>query len=156
MASLQTHQSEPLSRGVALAHPGESLATYDHSRRRIFIGPMPEKVASQADLDSSNRKVTNQISRWLHSSDEGSDEADKSSMSFLQNHAYNGFLQQGGRKEDWGQQAETHERQNMWNKWQESEWGGSMRHRKKRRWYYHTTLGRGKLRNRERFRRKRS
>lgn len=92
---------------------------------------MPEKVASQADLDSSNRKVTNQISRWLHSSDEGSDGADKSSMSFLQNHAYHGFLQQGGRKEDWGQQAETHERQNMWNKWQESEWGGSLRHRKK-------------------------
>ncbi|KAG2039604.1 hypothetical protein BDR03DRAFT_1008925 [Suillus americanus] len=135
MASLQMHQSEPLSRGVALAHPGESLACYGHSRRRIFIGPMPEKDASkdasQTDLDSSNRKVTNQILRWLHSSDEGSDGANESSTSFLQNHAYLGFLHQGGRKEDWGQQAETDERQNMWNRWQESEWGGAMRHRKK-------------------------
>jgi hypothetical protein len=96
---------------------------------------MPEKDASkdvsQTDLDLSNRKVTNQILRWLHSSDKGSDGADESSTSFLQNHAYHGFLQQGGRKEDWGQQAETDERQNMWKKWQESEWGGSMRHRKK-------------------------
>ncbi|KAG1882580.1 hypothetical protein F4604DRAFT_1741551 [Suillus subluteus] len=135
MASLQPHQSEPLSRGVALAFPGESLACYGHSRRRIFIGPMPEKDASkdasQIDLDSSNRKVTNQILRWLHSSNEGSDGADESSTSFLQNHAYLGFLHQGGRKEDWGQQAETDERQNMWNRWQQSEWGGAMRHRKK-------------------------
>lgn len=96
---------------------------------------MPEKDASkgasQTDLDSSNRKVTNQILRWLHSSDGGSDGADESSISFLQNHAYHGFLHQGGRKEDWGQQAETDERQNIWNRWQESEWGGSMRHRKK-------------------------
>lgn len=135
MASLQAHQSEPLLRDVALAHPGESLASYDHSRRRIFIGPMPEKDASkdaiQTDLDSSNKKVTNQILRWLHSSDERSNGADDSSTSFLQNHAYRGFLRKGGRKEDWGEEAETDERQNMWKRWQESEWGGSLRRHKK-------------------------
>ncbi|KAG2155842.1 uncharacterized protein EDB93DRAFT_1128478 [Suillus bovinus] len=135
MASLQTHQCKPLLPGVTLAHPGESLASYDHSRRRIFIGPMPEKDASKdtihTDLDSSNRKVTNQILRWLHSSDEESDGADELSTSFLQNHAYRSFLHRGGRKEDWGQQAETDERQNMWKRWQESEWGGSLTHHKK-------------------------
>ncbi|KAG1742396.1 uncharacterized protein EDB91DRAFT_1279626 [Suillus paluster] len=33
--------------------------------------------------------------------------------------------------EDWGRQAETDERQNIWNRWQESEWGGALRHRRK-------------------------
>ncbi|KAG2151386.1 hypothetical protein DEU56DRAFT_777628 [Suillus clintonianus] len=135
MASLHPHRTEPLSRGVALAHPGESLASYDHLRRRFFIGPMPEKDASkdasQTNIDSSNRKVTDQISSWLHSRARGSDGDDESSTSFLQNHAYHRFLHRGGRKEEWGQQAEADERQNIWDRWQESEWGGSMRHRKK-------------------------
>lgn len=129
MASLQSQQGQSCSHRATLTPPGESLANYDHSRRRVFIGPMPEKEVSNTDIYSDNRKLTQQIKGWLHSS-AGHNEDEESFISVLFHHAYRDFIHHE-RKEEWGQQAETVVRQGIWQRWQESEWGGSLKHHRK-------------------------
>ncbi|OJA08772.1 hypothetical protein AZE42_01293 [Rhizopogon vesiculosus] len=131
MASLQPQLGEPFPHRATLTPAGESLASYDHSRRRVFIGPMLEKEASNTDIYSDNRKLTQQIESWLHSSAEGLNEDEESFISVLLRHAFQDFLRQDGRQEDWGQQTETVVRQGIWKRWQESEWGGSLKHRRR-------------------------
>jgi hypothetical protein len=131
MASLQSQQGESFSHCATSTPAGESLASCDHSRRRVFIGPMPEKEASNTDISSDNRELAHQIKSWLHSSADGRNEDKESFISVLLRHAYQDFLLQGGRKEHWGQEAETEVRQGAWQRWQDSEWGGSIKHHRK-------------------------
>jgi len=130
MATLQSQQ-EAFSHHPILTPPGEFLACCDYSRRRIFIGPMPEKETSDTDLYSDNRKLTQQIKSWLHSSAEGQNEDEESFISVLLRRAYQDFLRQDGRMEDWGQESEAAVRQGIWKRWQESKWGGSLQHRRR-------------------------
>lgn len=98
-----------------------------HRHRRRFIGPLPESVF----LSSGNRRW-DQKTRWKFwkKADTDSGEEDASLRSAIQQHALQFFLGHGGRKEDWGETAEHHVREEMLQKWTDSEWGRLRKERK--------------------------
>jgi hypothetical protein len=49
----------------------------------------------------------------------------------IKNQAFNFFIQQGGKVEDWGENEETNAVEEMLKRWRDSEWGSILRRRKK-------------------------
>ncbi len=81
-----------------------------HNHRRIFIGPLPEKVITQQEQLQSraNSFVTEAIKR----------------------NAFHLFISRGGRQEDWREGDEQNIVDEMTTRWQDSEWGRFWRRRK--------------------------
>lgn len=102
--------------------------------RRVFIGPMPEKVLSQTEAQV--RKNLQRGKRpWFYRSRASvdGDEADHDSLSgVIQDHAFQFFLSQGGKEEDWGENEEESVRQEMLRRWKDSEWGSIWKRRKRK------------------------
>ncbi|KAH7921911.1 hypothetical protein BV22DRAFT_1197834 [Leucogyrophana mollusca] len=131
---------------IILAAPNEPTTSYDyHSHRRLFIGPMPEKVLAQTDSPTGKKKRKDgKTAGWLHLVD-GDDEMDGVSTGstlfrVIDDHAFHFFLRQGGKVEEWGEDVKDSTREEMLRRWRESEWGGILRRRRKegsntaRRW----------------------
>lgn len=81
-----------------------------HNHRRIFIGPLPEKVVTQQEQLQSraNSFVTEAI----------------------KHNAFHLFISRGGRQEDWRETDEQNIVNEMMSRWQDSEWGRFWRRRK--------------------------
>ncbi|GJE98302.1 hypothetical protein PsYK624_145290 [Phanerochaete sordida] len=90
-----------------------------HKYRRRFIGPMPERVVSQ--LDST---VHDSPHGWrgLFSRRQGAKDEDAGVRDAIRDYAKQFFLGQGGREEDWGENEERHIREEMYRRWQQTEW----------------------------------
>ncbi|KAK0464663.1 guanine nucleotide exchange factor [Desarmillaria tabescens] len=74
-----------------------------HVHRRVFIGPMPEKLLSgEATTDQDEERNLSQL---------------------VKNTAYRFFLLGGGNPDEWGESNESSVREEMLSKWRESEWG---------------------------------
>ncbi|KAL4250079.1 hypothetical protein ABKN59_004898 [Abortiporus biennis] len=107
----------------------------DEHKPRRFIGPLPENVFLQSaslSVSNSNKGVAGGKSGWFgmfglggpNTDSEDHHNAETASLkSAIQQHALQFFLGHGGKKEDWGEEMERKVREEMLEKWKESEWG---------------------------------
>ncbi|KDQ62280.1 hypothetical protein JAAARDRAFT_454727 [Jaapia argillacea MUCL 33604] len=102
--------------------------TDSHSHGRIFIGPMPEKVLSRTEIQTGKKKKRKK--RWFGVTSTTSDGDDESVSDVIREHALTFFINHGGREEDWDESAEACAREEMLQKWKDSEWGKILRGRK--------------------------
>jgi len=97
-------------------------------QRRIFIGPMPEKVIahteatqhkhSQLAIGSVFSLTQQQPSDNIHNADK-IEEVSR----LLKGHAFRFFLHEGGKPEDWDEEEEQHITDELAKRWKSSEWG---------------------------------
>ncbi|KAF8208836.1 hypothetical protein K438DRAFT_1917210 [Mycena galopus ATCC 62051] len=86
-----------------------------HLHKRVFIGPMPEKVVPLADPAPGKGKKK----RRLHFGDD----EDGHISQIIREHAFAFFIQEGGNEEDWEETREQSVRDEMLRRWRETEWG---------------------------------
>lgn len=112
---------------ISVSAPNANDAPDDseHAHHRVFIGPMPEKVVSKTEAHASKHRKR----RLFRSS--SVDEDDDISQVIKQN-AFTFFLRTGGRAEDWGENEEQSTREEMLQRWKDSEWGTIWAHRRKK------------------------
>ncbi|KAG6896455.1 hypothetical protein C0992_008178 [Termitomyces sp. T32_za158] len=104
---------------IAVAPADDSLHALPHhdNCRRVFVGPMPEKVIKQAE-----QGVSQSNSRGDEHQDEISEVIKRNAFSF--------FIRQGGRPEDWGEDEERNVVEEMFRRWRDSEWAHIWRRRR--------------------------
>jgi len=113
-------------RGDGGLFPGPGPKSEEHRHRRRFIGPMPENVLT---LDpAANRQA--QKRRWFASSSRVSvssqgDEDHCIVRDVIKAYAYEFFKGHGGKDEDWGEEEEMSVREEMLQRWKQTEWGKS-------------------------------
>ncbi|KAF8225870.1 hypothetical protein L208DRAFT_1503595 [Tricholoma matsutake] len=108
-------------------HPysdGVHVPNDEHMRRRVFIGPMPEKVVSHTEAHALKLKK-----RGLFRIGTAQEEDD---MEIIKQNAFKFFVHAGGRPEDWGEDQEQSTRQEMLQRWRNSEWGAVWGSRQKK------------------------
>ncbi|KAG6850272.1 hypothetical protein H0H93_015529 [Arthromyces matolae] len=97
---------------------------YD-THRRMFIGPMPQKVISHTEKQQSK-----QGSRRSNSQDD----QDRDEISeIIKRNAFNFFIREGGRPENWGEDEERNVVEEMFRRWASSEWSQLWRSRKEQK-----------------------
>ncbi|KDR82730.1 hypothetical protein GALMADRAFT_844524 [Galerina marginata CBS 339.88] len=128
MASSSLNRGGPSTSNVNL--PAESLnqTTQPASHvRRMFVGPMPEKVIARNESQGKKPKLTlgSVLSLGTGAYNVGDDTSDKSEEveRVLKEHALRFFLHHGGKAEDWGDEEEQNVVDDLKNRWKESEWG---------------------------------
>jgi hypothetical protein len=104
-------------------------------QRRIFIGPMPEKVISQteATLHKRSQLAFESLTQEQPDNTHNIDKIEEVSR-ILKEHPFHFFLHEGGRAEDWNVEEEQHITDELVERWKSSEWGQlwtSRHHRKK-------------------------
>jgi len=108
-------------RGIS---PDPDSKNEGHRHRRRFIGPMPESVLT-AEV-TVNRQAQKKR-RWFSSSSRASvvsqEDEDQCLRDVIKAHAYEFFKGHGGKDEDWGEEEETSVREEMLQRWRQSEWG---------------------------------
>ncbi|KZP33529.1 hypothetical protein FIBSPDRAFT_309095 [Athelia psychrophila] len=104
--------------------------------RRFFLGPMPEKVVSRTEAEV-HRKKKKRLG-WLQRAnsapgidDDSTDNGSRLSAA-IQAHAFEFFLRQGGREEDWEEEQESTRRE-MLKRFTESQWGNIWNRRRAQR-----------------------
>ena len=78
---------------------------------------MPEKAINLSAQAVSSRRWSRFIGRAVENQHSGS------ISRAVKHHAFAFFLVSGGKKEEWGEEAEGHVVREMMNRWRESEWG---------------------------------
>lgn len=102
----------------------------DHGPRRMFVGPMPEKVVSNVEAEARKHGL------GLFHTKAGGDEAGADTdgvRHFMKEHAFQFFLRRGGKVEDWGEVEEQSTLEEMAERWRNSEWGSIWSRRRKRK-----------------------
>lgn len=134
MASTSTQREQPASplQNLSLGPTG----TPKDVHRRIFIGPMPEKVIAHAEGQGKKAKLT--VGSVLSFSFDNNHEvgrADKTDevTRTLKENAFRFFLHHGGNPEEWDEDEEQNLIEQMTKLWKESEWGKLWSHRHHRR-----------------------
>ncbi|KAI0051385.1 hypothetical protein FA95DRAFT_1554452 [Auriscalpium vulgare] len=102
-----------------------------HRNRRFFLGPMPQRVVTDTEQLVTKRQKLRNVFKLSNHADAASEDDDPLEE-VIQDYAYQFFLEQGGREEDWGSERERSVRQEMLRKWRESEWGRMWRARMKK------------------------
>ncbi len=82
---------------------------------------MPEKVVSQHAGVSTSSDATSFFSFWKRGRQ--GDEEDVGLRDAIRKHALQFFIGHGGKEEDFGEAEERNIREQMYNKWKQSEWG---------------------------------
>ncbi|KAJ6619492.1 Pleckstrin homology domain-containing protein [Mycena sp. CBHHK59/15] len=103
------------------------VAENGHLHRRVFIGPMPEKVISQADSEQRKDK------KWRFGRSRSVDDANENISQIIKDNAFTFFIQQGRNEEDWDETQEQSVREEMLRRWRESEWGSVLGRRKQQK-----------------------
>lgn len=108
-------------------------------QRRIFIGPMPEKVVSQTEATQQKRSqlAFGSVFSLTQEQPDNTHNIDKIEevSRIIKEHPFHFFLHEGGRAEDWNVEEEQHTTDELVERWKSSEWGQlwiSRHHRKKR------------------------
>lgn len=86
---------------------------------------MPEKVVSMTETQAHKEK-----NRGLFRAFTADAEDDMSQI--VKDHAFNFFINEGGRVEDWGENEERSTREEMLRRWRDSEWGKIWNRRRKK------------------------
>lgn len=106
-------------------------------QRRIFIGPMPEKVISQTEAAQHKRSQVTfgsvfSLTQEQPDSTHNIDKIEEVSR-FFKEHPFHFFLHEGGRAEDWNVEEEQHITEELAERWKTSEWGQLWTHRHHRK-----------------------
>jgi hypothetical protein len=98
-------------------------------QRRIFIGPMPEKVIAQTEATQHKRSQLNigsvfslTYEHWQLDNTHNIDKIEEVSR-IVKEHPFHFFLHDGGRAEDWNVEEEQHITDELAERWKSSEWG---------------------------------
>lgn len=73
-------------------------------QKRVFIGPMPERVVAQASDSPATGKAKRR--RFLQSSSTENEDDDDILSRLMRDHAFAFFIKQGGQEEEWGEGRE--------------------------------------------------
>jgi hypothetical protein len=103
-----------------------------HRHRRIFIGPLPEKLLSQTEAYARKRHHKD-IFLGRTSAPDGASNGVGHISQIIKDHAYEFFVREGGRREDWSAEEERSKAEALLHKWNQSEWGTIWHRRKQRR-----------------------
>ncbi|RDB17902.1 Meiotically up-regulated gene 56 protein [Hypsizygus marmoreus] len=98
-----------------LVTPADSSPDPEHAyaHRRMFVGPVPEKVISQTE---AQRQKQQKFFRAI-----AEDERDNIPQIFKQS-AFSFFIREGGKPEDWGETEEQNVVEEMYRRWKHNEW----------------------------------
>ena len=99
-----------------------------HLHRRIFIGPMPEKLISQTEAHAHKRHHRGIFLGRVQTQENESNNVSQ----VIRDHAFHHFMSEGGREEDWGEAEERGRAEALLQRWKETEWG-AVWHRRHRR-----------------------
>lgn len=88
----------PLSKSLSARSSGTRGLENGHAHKRVFIGPMPEKVVAQADTAKGKKRRKLRIG--------STDDDDENISHIIKEHAFAFFIQQGGNEEDWEETRE--------------------------------------------------
>ena len=102
---------------VTTHHNSEGIVQLndEHIHRRVFIGPMPEKVVSQTEAKALKHKK-----RGLFRISTPQEEDD---MNVIKEAAFKFFVHTGGQPKDWGEDQEQSITHELLQQWRNSEWG---------------------------------
>ncbi|KAG5648284.1 hypothetical protein DXG03_004854 [Asterophora parasitica] len=122
--------SNHLPPSIAISAPDDSAPDHKHhdTHRRVFIGAMPEKFISQTEAHIRKKKKKRHIFR--HGA---ADESSEDISDLIKQNAFSFFIREGGRPEDWGEDAESNVVAEMVQRWMSSEWGNIWRHRREKK-----------------------
>ncbi|KAJ3568113.1 hypothetical protein NP233_g5925 [Leucocoprinus birnbaumii] len=103
-----------------------------HLHRRIFIGPMPEKLVSQTEAHGHKH---HHRGIFLGRASTHRDDSDSSTnvSQLIKDHAFHHFMCEGGREEDWDEAEERGRSEALLQRWRESEWGALWHRRHRQR-----------------------
>ncbi|KAF9527558.1 hypothetical protein CPB83DRAFT_391423 [Crepidotus variabilis] len=130
--------SQTLTETQATSTAGSSSSPHsarNATQRRIFVGPMPERVIAnkegQIRKAKSSTALGSVFSLSLDAGDKTQPESDKSEevVRLLKENAYRSFLNRGGNAEDWKEDEDQDVVDELVQRWRESEWGQHWRHR---------------------------
>lgn len=132
MASISNNGEGPST----LPEPSDKSILSDNlsnvAHRRIFIGPMPEKVIAHTEAAQGKRtKLTVESVFSLSLDKDNAHHPDKREevSRVLKDNAFKFFLHKGGKAEDWGTEQEEGTIEELLNRWKESDWGKLWTHR---------------------------
>ncbi|KAH0586318.1 hypothetical protein H2248_007565 [Termitomyces sp. 'cryptogamus'] len=114
----------PSSIIVSSADGPPPVPRHHDNHRRIFVGPMPEKVISHTEKQQTEQGVSQPTSQGDERRDEISEIIKRNAFSF--------FIRQGGRPEDWGEDEEHNVVEEMFRRWRDSEWAHIWRRRREK------------------------
>lgn len=106
-------------------------------QRRIFIGPMPEKIISQTEGTQHKRSQVTigsvfSLTQEQPGNTHNIDKIEEVSR-IVKEHPFHFFLHEGGRAEDWNAEEEQHITDELAERWKSSEWGQLWTHRHHRK-----------------------
>ena len=136
MASTSNNGEGPSTANQPL--PESSNRSNDVAHRRIFIGPMPEKVIAHTEAAQGKRTkltIESVFSLSLDKNNAHNPDKREEVSRVLKDNAFRFFLHKGGKAEDWGSDEEEGTVNELLNHWKESEWGklwNRRHHRKKK------------------------
>ena len=115
---------------IMVASNVELKSTHGHTLYRFFLGPLPERVVSDAQ-----HLVTKSVNRprgffGFTQAQPTSSEADEPVEELINQYAYAFYLKLGGSEEDWNEEQENYVKNEMSRRWKESAWG-RLWHRRK-------------------------
>jgi hypothetical protein len=96
-----------------------------HTLPRIFIGPLPERVLSNAQHVKRSRRLFG-----FNQSRQTPTENDEPVEELINRYAYAFHLKLGGSEGDWNEERENSVKYEMFRRWRESPWGRLWRGRK--------------------------
>lgn len=105
-------------------------ATRHAHHRRIFIGPMPEKVVSDTETKVFKREER-RPSLLTDATDD--DDSILHIPQIIKDRAFDFFIREGGKIEDWGENEERSVTNEMLQRWKDSEWGSLWTRRRERK-----------------------
>ena len=134
MASTSNNGEGPSTSNQPLPEPSNKsiLSSNNVAHRRIFIGPMPEKVIAYYEAqDKQTLKLTigSVFSLSLNKDNAHNPDKREEVSRVLKDNAFRFFLQEGGKAEDWGTEEEEGTINELLNRWKESDWGKLWTHR---------------------------
>ncbi|KAL1711106.1 Pleckstrin homology domain-containing protein [Schizophyllum commune] len=98
-----------------------------HAHLRYFIGPLPDKIVS----DTETRLERSRFRTFLRLPGSSEDDGGANAVSELvRDQAFNIYIREGGREENWGEDREDTVVDDLMRRWRESEWARALSRRK--------------------------
>ncbi|KAL1662456.1 Pleckstrin homology domain-containing protein [Schizophyllum commune] len=98
-----------------------------HAHLRYFIGPLPDKIVS----DTETRLERSRFRTFLRLPGSADDDGGANAVSeLIRDQAFNIYIREGGREENWGEDREDTVVDDLMRRWRESEWARALSRRK--------------------------
>jgi len=136
MASTSNNGEGTSTTNQVRPEPSNEPIRNDVAHRRIFIGPMPEKVIAHTEAQGKRTKLTigSVVSFSLAADNAHNTDRREEVSRVLKDNAFRYFLHEGGKPENWGTEEEEGTVNELLKRWKESEWGQlwTRRHHRKK------------------------